>query len=99
MPIVKNDDWCDCIIDDSTPNIIARASFFFSIYRNMYVEYKVEIQIREKFLSSKDPHHVLSKDHKTELARRTPQDGAGATETARRSWRDEDRCNGDYDMA
>jgi len=53
---------------------------------------------KEKHLQ-KDPHHVLSKDHKTELARRRPRDGAGATETARRSWRDEDRCNGGYSMA
>lgn len=49
MPIGKNDDWCDCIIDDSIPNIIAQTSIFFPIYRNMYVEYKVEIQIREKW--------------------------------------------------
>ncbi|QCD89115.1 hypothetical protein DEO72_LG4g53 [Vigna unguiculata] len=38
-------------------------------------------------------------DSATELARRRPRDVAGATETAQRSWRDEDRCNGGYGMA
>jgi len=29
MPIVKNDDWCDCIIDDSISYIITQAASLF----------------------------------------------------------------------
>ena len=58
--------------------------FFFSIYRNMYIEYKVEIQIREKWGRRRKAH---SKGP-TPFPLKRPQDGAGATKTSRRSWRD-----------